>query len=274
MPTTIQEQYDELIRCAEKYIRSPHRSRASAVLRWRGKTMRWLKANVPRSGLALKFTTTANPADDAYARGVTKRTVASVQQGLKILQDAEALVPVLKNSRGAKVTPETMRKVFIVHGHDELMKQATARFVTKLGLEPVIPTDAELLRELLLALLPRLRQRAEPWSGTQSKLTLTGATTGQENLGNIIQQLGEAYRVEFTQLLKSMPLDSIRFHIRQVVPASLRTVPVKATESVTTDEAVRLDQGTNQAVTAEVRHANTQPSETEAVVADHMEISS
>lgn len=100
--------------------------------------MRWLKANAPRSGLALRFTTTANPSDESYGGGITKRTVTSVQQGLKILQDAESLVPLLKNTRALKVTPETLRKVFIVHGHDELMKQSTARFVTKLGLEPVI----------------------------------------------------------------------------------------------------------------------------------------
>jgi predicted nucleotide-binding protein len=138
MPATIQEQYDELIRCAEKYIRSPHHSKASAVLRWRGKVMRWLKSNAPKSGLALKFVTTANPADDSYGEGITKRSVSSIQQGLKILHDAEALVPMLKNSRALKVTPETMRKVFIVHGHDDLMKHSAARFVSKLLLEPVI----------------------------------------------------------------------------------------------------------------------------------------
>lgn len=138
MPATPQEQYEELIRYAEKYIRNPNRSKASAVLRWRGKVMRWLKTNAPQSSLNLAFVTTANPANRPYGGGITQTTVSSVQKGLKILQDAEEIVPFLKKTRSLKVSPETMRKVFIVHGHDELMKQATARFVTKLGLEPVI----------------------------------------------------------------------------------------------------------------------------------------
>ena len=100
--------------------------------------MRWLKANAPKSGLSMSFiTTTKNPADGPYGEGISHGTVAGVQKGLKILQDANEIVPLLKNRTG-KISPDTMRKVFIVHGRDDLMKQATARFVAKLGLEPVI----------------------------------------------------------------------------------------------------------------------------------------
>ena len=137
MPATPQEQYEELIRCAEKYIRNPKRSKASAVLRWRGKAMRWLKANAPKSGLSTRFTVTAHPTSAPYGEGISSRTVSGVQQGLKVLEEASQIVPFLKNRVG-KITPDALRKVFIVHGHDELMKQATARFVEKLGLEPVI----------------------------------------------------------------------------------------------------------------------------------------
>jgi predicted nucleotide-binding protein len=137
MPTAPQEQYDELIRCAEKYIRNPKWSKPSAVLRWRGKAMRWLKANAPKNGLAMRFTITAHPTSAPYDEGISLRTVSGVQQGLTILEEASQIAPLLKD-RSAKITPHALRKVFIVHGHDELMKLATARFVEKLGLEPVI----------------------------------------------------------------------------------------------------------------------------------------
>src|SRR5437588_739521 len=38
----------------------------------------------------------------------------------------------------ASVLATLMRRVFIVHGHDEEMKQAVARTITQLGLEPII----------------------------------------------------------------------------------------------------------------------------------------
>ena len=99
--------------------------------------MRWLKANAPQSGLSTRFTITANPADAPYGGGITPGTVSGVQKGLKILEDANQIVPFLKNTV-SKITTDALRKVFIVHGHNELMKQTTARFVQKLGLEPVI----------------------------------------------------------------------------------------------------------------------------------------
>lgn len=140
MPATPEEQYDELIRCAEKYIRNPKRSKVSAVQRWIGKTHRWLKANAPKSSLPITFmTTSGTPAPAPYGEGISRGTVAGVQRGLKILQEAEEIVSLIKKNRTGKITSDALRKVFIVHGHDELMmKQSTARFVKKLGLEPII----------------------------------------------------------------------------------------------------------------------------------------
>jgi hypothetical protein len=138
MPKSIQEQYDELIRCAEKYIRNPNQSKASAVMRWRGKAMRWLKSNAPQSGLSIDFMTTNPPAQDGYGKGITRGTVIGVQRGLRVLQSAGELLPALRNGTPRKLTPQMLSRVFIVHGHDELMKVATARFIEKLGLEPVI----------------------------------------------------------------------------------------------------------------------------------------
>ena len=129
MPATPQDQYDELIRCAEKYIRNPKQSKASAVMRWRGKAMRWLKAHVPKSGLAIDFATTPSPADGNYRDGITRGSVLGVQRGLKILQTAGDMLPIIKNGNAHALRPQVLNKVFIVHGHDDLMKVSAARSV-------------------------------------------------------------------------------------------------------------------------------------------------
>src|SRR5262245_61430764 len=138
MPVTPQEQYDELIRCAEKYIRSPRQSKASAVMRWRGKGMRWLKTNAPNTNLSVEFMMTSPPADHGYGGGLTRSSVIGVQKGLRVLQQAGEMLPILKKSDGRKLRPEMLTKVFIVHGHDELMKTAVARFIERLGLKSIV----------------------------------------------------------------------------------------------------------------------------------------
>ena len=37
-----------------------------------------------------------------------------------------------------QLSAEALRRVFVVHGHDEAMKEAVARFIEKLGLEAVV----------------------------------------------------------------------------------------------------------------------------------------
>lgn len=139
MPNTPQEQFEELVRCAEKYIRSPQKSKASTVMRWRNKTQHWLKANAANTSLSVRFIITKTPADDGYDEraGITRGSVIGVQNGLKILQEAREILPLLASSRPV-LQSKNLRKVFIVHGHDELLKESVARCVTKLGLEPVI----------------------------------------------------------------------------------------------------------------------------------------
>jgi predicted nucleotide-binding protein len=53
----------------------------------------------------------------------------------------EILIRQWGSSAGANIEHEPSRKVFIVHGHDSELKHATARLVTNLGLEPVIPHE-------------------------------------------------------------------------------------------------------------------------------------
>jgi predicted nucleotide-binding protein len=53
------------------------------------------------------------------------------------LSDLEGEIGVGKKPK-AQYPPEVERKVFIVHGHDELAKAKVARFMSQLGLDPVI----------------------------------------------------------------------------------------------------------------------------------------
>ncbi|MFX0194572.1 MAG: TIR domain-containing protein [Candidatus Hodarchaeota archaeon] len=56
---------------------------------------------------------------------------------LKEEDKLEAEKPVRKQVPSKKVPPGN-RKVFIVHGHDELAKQTVARFISQIDLEPII----------------------------------------------------------------------------------------------------------------------------------------
>ena len=44
------------------------------------------------------------------------------------------------NMQGKTIKPETMNKIFIVHGHDEL-KQSVARIIEKQGIEAIILSE-------------------------------------------------------------------------------------------------------------------------------------
>lgn len=62
----------------------------------------------------------ANAQDDAGTPGTEKAEVDSLQKGSYVAE------------------PRETRKVFVVHGHDEAAKEATARFLEKLDLQPII----------------------------------------------------------------------------------------------------------------------------------------
>jgi predicted nucleotide-binding protein len=75
-----------------------------------------------------------------YRHRVLRAKIAAVEGYIEELQieldvqGASLTAPVLS----ASVIPELSKKVFIVHGHDSELKQATTLLVTQLGLEPVI----------------------------------------------------------------------------------------------------------------------------------------
>lgn len=64
----------------------------------------------------------------------------NIQRGLAILLRARPVVPFLREEAAAQrpPAPKNARRVFIVHGHDDALKNAVARVVDRLGLEPII----------------------------------------------------------------------------------------------------------------------------------------
>ena len=56
------------------------------------------------------------------------------------IDDSEEIISVTTSSRNSKSnkSQELNKKVFIVHGHNEIMKQSVARFIEKIGLEAII----------------------------------------------------------------------------------------------------------------------------------------
>jgi predicted nucleotide-binding protein len=63
------------------------------------------------------------------------RTLSSIKERLEIIPLAPGLAPVVLSQN---TNIRSNDKVFVVHGHDEAAREATARFLTKLGLEPII----------------------------------------------------------------------------------------------------------------------------------------
>ena len=87
--------------------------------------------------------------------------------------------------------------------------------------ERKLPCEAELIRKILNALLPRLRIRVEPRDELEPKLTLKPAGVGQDSLGKIVQQIGESFQAEFRLLLRTRSFDDIIAEIHRVLPAEL-----------------------------------------------------
>ncbi len=122
-PEEPKAQFDYLVRHAERYILE-NRVGGRAFRIWRKRALDWLKQNAPTSQLqdALVTTPTGN-----------------VQRALKVLLSARPVVPFLQNPlKVLPPKPQNTRKVFIVHGHNDALKNTVAHLVSRLGLEPII----------------------------------------------------------------------------------------------------------------------------------------
>lgn len=122
-PQDAKEQYDFLVGQAQRYIR--RRNVALTSLRqWRNRALDWLKDNTPNADLS-----------DA----LVIVPVSNIQRGLAVFLRARPVVPFLRDAPSVSIPkPKNTRKVFIVHGRDDALKNSVARFLRRLGLEPVI----------------------------------------------------------------------------------------------------------------------------------------
>ena len=109
------------------------------ILRWSNKVAVFLRTTLGEN-LASDFSTLDSDNDwDVLAMQL------GLLQGIsaKMRDDAEKSTSAKqkKNSpqqNSVTVTPSETRKVFVVHGHDEAAKEATARFLEKLDMQPII----------------------------------------------------------------------------------------------------------------------------------------
>ncbi|MBE7156906.1 MAG: nucleotide-binding protein [Rhodospirillales bacterium] len=137
MPKTPKEEYETLIRWADKYIRHPRTSTGSAVGRWRNKSVLWLQSHLPDAELANEFLTVAAPRSDESH--LTRADVTNVQRALRVFLRARDLLPFLAAEKQTRIPRvENAKKVFVVHGHNDSLKTSVARLLSKLQLDPII----------------------------------------------------------------------------------------------------------------------------------------
>lgn len=91
---------------------------------WNKRATDWLKQNAPNSGLS----------DSLLIVPIHK-----IQRSLAILLRARSVVPFLRDAPGiVPPKPKNTKKVFIVHGHNDRLKNAVAHLISRLDLEPII----------------------------------------------------------------------------------------------------------------------------------------
>lgn len=122
-PQNPKEQYDFLVEQAERYAKN--RRNAERTLRsWQNRAADWLKRNAPNSGLASDLVVIPP---------------VNIRKGLGVLLRARRVVPKLSKAPHS-LAPRNLptKTVFIVHGHDEVLKNAVKQFLSQLGLRPII----------------------------------------------------------------------------------------------------------------------------------------
>ena len=123
-PTEPKEQFEFLVNQAERYLNRNKDLAESTSRQWWRRAVAWLKDQAPNSELPDSLLVVPQ---------------SNVQRGLAILLRARPIVPFLREEPGKTApSPKNAKRVFIVHGHDDALKNAVARVVERLGLDPVI----------------------------------------------------------------------------------------------------------------------------------------
>lgn len=122
-PSDPKAQYEYLVEQAERFTRRT-KVAPSSYREWRNRALDWLKRNAANSNLST----------DLLIIPVDK-----IQRCLAVFLRARTVIPFLRDDPGATVPkPKNTKKVFIVHGRDDALKNSVARLLTQLNLEPVI----------------------------------------------------------------------------------------------------------------------------------------
>jgi predicted nucleotide-binding protein len=119
----------------------------SAYGRWVNEVTRWLNKIAPGTGLAAEWVSLGT-SELVSSRGYAIGTVAwhnfnsTVQRRLlwlsKLPQRLSALLSQDKESEKVQPKPLDNLKVFLVHGHNDKVKEMAARFIEQLGLKAII----------------------------------------------------------------------------------------------------------------------------------------
>ena len=67
-----------------------------------------------------------------------QQSIALLRQAIRTLEDEIAEQEQLAQPLDKRSAPELSRKVFVVHGHDDGVREAVARFLQQIGFEPII----------------------------------------------------------------------------------------------------------------------------------------
>jgi predicted nucleotide-binding protein len=130
-------EYKVLVERARNYIIFPRQYSARGACQWSRRVQKWLDKNLSQTNLPNKFQFTIEPVDKA-GKGLSSTDVNKIKKKLEILSAVPQIVPTLANLVRSQIIEEDLNKVFIVHGHDYTLRDKVSKFVSDLGLSPVV----------------------------------------------------------------------------------------------------------------------------------------
>lgn len=132
MTEEARDKYATLRRRAENIIQHPAQYDRDSLRRLRNSALKWLQEQLPDSGLREELL-------GVFIEGGTANRAAGARRCLLALDRARELLPFLQQDDTPKLPkPENVRKVFVVHGRDDALKNSVARLLERLELQPVI----------------------------------------------------------------------------------------------------------------------------------------
>jgi len=108
------------------------------IVRWASKVETFLQATGCQEEYKNFVSLTANSAWDLQALHIGFLEGILAMAEAMNAEETSISDSVSSHHSTQQITPSDLRKVFIVHGHDNEAKEGTARFITRLGLQPII----------------------------------------------------------------------------------------------------------------------------------------